>query len=184
MLEVRKQLIRNRAVVDDEWSVLRLDEGQAPESVVVPEGKVIVPLSVWQAQRGTLAARAELAVWIASHERAEAIRDELDQFALIAVDFPKFSDGRGYSIAYNLRKRFGYQGELRAIGDVLRDQLFQMLRTGFDAFSTRPDRNIHDALKGLTVFSETYAASVDTPLPLFRRVQRGLPPEADIAYGI
>jgi uncharacterized protein (DUF934 family) len=184
MLEVRKQLIKNRTVIDDEWSVLRLEEGDAPESVVVPVGKVIVPLAVWQAQREQLASRAEVAVWLASHERAEAIRDELDKFALVAVDFPKFSDGRGYSIAYNLRKRLGYKGELRAIGDVLRDQLFQMLRTGFDAFSTRPDRNIDDALKGLTVFSETYAASVDTPLPLFRRVQRGLPPESDIAFGI
>jgi uncharacterized protein (DUF934 family) len=184
MLEVRKQLIKNRAVIDDEWSVLRLEESDAPASVAVPEGKVIVPLVVWQAQREQLSARPQIAVWLASDERAEAIRDELDRFALVAVDFPKFSDGRGYSIAYNLRKRLGYKGELRAIGDVLRDQLFQMLRTGFDAFSTRPDRNIHDALKGLTVFSETYAASVDTALPLFRRVQRGLPPEADIAFGI
>jgi uncharacterized protein (DUF934 family) len=184
MLEVRKQLIKNRAVVDDTWSVLRLDEGEAPESVLVPDGKVIVPLAVWQAQRQQLASRAQVAVWLAAHERAEAIRDELDKFALVAVDFPKFSDGRGYSIAYNLRKRLGYKGELRAIGDVLRDQLFQMLRTGFDAFSTRPDRNIHDAVLGLTVFSATYAASVDTPLPLFRRVQRGMAPEADIAFGI
>lgn len=184
MLEVRKQVIKNRAVVDDQWSVLRFDEGDTAETVVVPEGKVIVPLTVWQAQREQLKARGEVAVWIASHERAETLRDELDAFALIAVDFPKFSDGRGYSIAYNLRKRLGYKGELRAIGDVLRDQLFQMLRTGFDAFSTRPDRNIHDALKDLTVFSETYAASSDTPLPLFRRVQRGLAPESDIAFGI
>ena len=69
---------------------------------------------------------------------------------MIAVDFPKFSDGRGYSIAYNLRKRLGYTGELRAIGDVLRDQLFQMYRCGFDAYATRQDRSIVDALKGLT----------------------------------
>ncbi|GAB3413291.1 DUF934 domain-containing protein [Massilia agilis] len=184
MLEVRKQLIKNHAVVDDDWSVLRLDEGDAPETVLVAQGKVIVPLTVWQAQREQLAGREHIAVWLASHERAESLRDELDRFALIAVDFPKFSDGRGYSIAYNLRKRLGYKGELRAIGDVLRDQLFQMLRTGFDAFSTRPDRNIHDALKGLTVFSETYQASIDTALPLFRRVQRGRPAEPDVAYGI
>ncbi len=78
---------------------------------------------------------------------------------LIAVDFPKFTDGRGYSIAYNLRKRLGYTGELRAIGDVLRDQLFYMQRVGFNAFATRPDRSIHDALKGLTDFSEAYQAS-------------------------
>jgi uncharacterized protein (DUF934 family) len=74
---------------------------------------------------------------------------------------------------------------LRAIGDVLRDQLFQMARCGFDAYATRPDRNIHDALKGLTVFTETYQASVDTPLPLFRRHARGVPPEhVDAGAGI
>jgi uncharacterized protein (DUF934 family) len=184
MLEAHKQIIKHRAVVDDDWSVLRLAEGESPESVTVPEGKVIVPLAVWQAQGAQLAARAQRGVWLASHERAESLKGELDKFAVVAVEFPKFSDGRGYSIAYNLRKRLGYQGELRAIGDVLRDQLFQMARTGFDAFATRPDRSIHDALLGLTVFSETYQASVDTELPLFRRKERGLAPESDIAYGI
>ena len=80
---------------------------------------------------------------------------------MVAVDFPKFADGRGYSIAYNLRARLGYTGELRAIGDVLRDQLFYMQRVGFDAFAVREDKNIHDALKGLTDFSEVYQASWD-----------------------
>lgn len=172
MLETHKQIIKGREVVDDDWSVLRLEEGEMPDSVVVPEGKIIVPLSVWQAQRAALAGRSELGVWIASDERAEALKGELDKFTLIAVDFPKFTDGRGYSIAFNLRRRLGYRGELRAIGDVLRDQLFQMARVGFDAYATRQDRSIHDALKGLTAFSQPYQAAVDQPLPLFRRVQR------------
>jgi uncharacterized protein (DUF934 family) len=185
MLEAHKQIIKGRAVVDDDWSVLRLDEGQSAESVVVPEGKIIVPLTVWQAQRETLSARPQIGVWIASDERPEELKDQLDKFAVIAVDFPKFTDGRGYSLAFNLRKRLGYTGELRAIGDVLRDQLFQMSRTGFDAFATRQDRSIHDALKGLTVFSEVYQAAVDQPLPLFRRVQRDVPPEhSDAGAGI
>jgi uncharacterized protein (DUF934 family) len=179
----------SHSVVADDWSVLRLSEGETPEAVEVPAGKVIVPLKVWLAQRETLLARAgatgAIGLWFASDELAQAVKDELGQFAVIAVDFPKFSDGRGYSIAYNLRKRLGYTGELRAIGDVLRDQLFQMYRCGFDAYATRQDRSIHDALKGLTVFSETYQASVDTPLPLFRRHQRDLPPEhSDIGAGI
>jgi len=185
MLEANKQIIKGRAVVDDDWSVLRLDEGESADAVTVPEGKVIVPLTVWQAQRGQLAARAAIGVWIASDERPEALKGELDKFALVAVDFPKFTDGRGYSIAFNLRKRLGYTGELRAIGDVLRDQLFAMSRVGFDAYATRPDRSIDDALKGLTVFSETYQGSVDQPLPLFRRKQRDVRlEESDIAFGI
>jgi len=183
------QIIKGRAVVADDWRVLRLLEADTPETVEVPTGKVIVPLTVWQAQRESLLGRAgakgEIGVWFASDELATSAKDDLDQFALIAVDFPKFSDGRGYSIAFNLRKRLGYTGELRAIGDVLRDQLFQMQRCGFDAYATRQDRSIHDALKGLTVFSETYQGSVDQALPLFRRQQRDVPLEhSDVGAGI
>lgn len=187
-LHSHKQIIKHREVVDDDWSVLKLVEDGTPETVEVPAGKIIVPVKVWLAQREQLlgrAQRSELGVWFAADELAQTVKDDLDKFAVIAVDFPKFSDGRGYSIAYNLRKRLGYQGELRAIGDVLRDQLFQMARCGFNAYATRQDRSIHDALKGLTVFSETYQAAVDTPLPLFRRHQRGaLPEHSDVGAGI
>ncbi|MFL6672413.1 MAG: DUF934 domain-containing protein [Massilia sp.] len=184
-LQAHKQIIKDRAVVDDDWSVLRLGEGRAAESVPVPEGRIIVPLAVWLAQREALAARAAIGVWIASDERPEQLKGDLDKFGVVAVDFPKFTDGRGYSIAFNLRKRLGYKGELRAIGDVLRDQLFQMSRVGFNAFATRQDRSIHDALKGLTVFSEVYQASVDVQLPLFRRHHRDEPAEhSDAGAGI
>jgi uncharacterized protein (DUF934 family) len=169
-----RNIIKNKAVVADDWAVLRLTENDTPESVTVPEGKVIVPLKVWQAQRATLQDRQDLAVWIGSSERPEELKDDLGRFSLVAVDFPKFADGRGYSIAYNLRARLGYTGELRAIGDVLRDQLFLMQRVGFDAFAVREDRNIDDALKGLTDFSEVYSNSWDKKSPLFRRVARGV----------
>jgi uncharacterized protein (DUF934 family) len=199
---VKNLIIKQRAVVEDDWLVLRLPEpvegapAKDPATMAVPEGKIIVPLGVWLVQRELLAARAaagQIGVWIASDERPEALKGELEKFALIAVDFPKFTDGRGYSIAYNLRTRLGYQGELRAIGDVLRDQLFAMQRVGFDAYATRPDRDIHEALKGLSDFSETYQASVDQKQPLFRRHARtaaGAPgaraidPKADAGYGI
>nr|SPS05262.1 conserved protein of unknown function [Candidatus Nitrotoga fabula] len=165
-------IIKNKAVVSDDWTILRLQENETPESVSVPAGKVMVPLRVWQAQRSRLQDRSGLGVWLASNERPEDLKGDLDRFDVIAVDFPRFADGRGYSIAYNLRARFGFTGELRAIGDVLRDQLFYMQRVGFDAFAPRPDKNIYDALKGLTDFSETYQTSFDQKLPLFRRVKR------------
>ena len=185
MLEHHPQIIKGREVVADDWTVLRLDEGQTADAVALPEGKVIVPLAVWQAQRASLAQRTEVGVWIGSDERPELLQGELDQFAVVAIDFPKFTDGRGYSIAYNLRMRLGYQGELRAIGDVLRDQLFQMQRCGFDAYATRGDRNINDALKGLTDFSEVYQASVDEKAPLFRRQERDVRIESsDVGFGI
>jgi uncharacterized protein (DUF934 family) len=167
-----RDIIKDRAIVADDWQVLHLAEGETAEGVAIPEGKVIVPLAVWQAHRDSLKARGDVAVWLASDERPEALKDDLASLPLIAIDFPKFADGRGYSIAYNLRARFDYQGELRAIGDVLRDQLFYMQRVGFNAFATRPDRSIEDALKGLTDFSEAYQASWDKKAPLFRRVHR------------
>jgi len=166
-------IIKNKTIVDDDWVVLHLSENESPENVAVPSGKIIVPLQVWQAQRTTLQQRAEPGVWLDSHERTEELKNDLEKFAVIAVNFPKFGDGRGYTLAHQLRERLGYTGELRAIGDVLRDQMFYMQRVGFNAFAPRPDRNIHDALKSLDDFSLSYQASVDEKQPLFRRVQRG-----------
>jgi uncharacterized protein (DUF934 family) len=167
-----REIIKDKAVVNDDWTVLKLAEGDAAETVAVPAGKFIVPLTVWEAQRNVLQKRADIGVWIASHERPEVLKDDVAKLPVIAVDFPKFSDGRGYSIAYNLRTRLGFTDELRAIGDVLRDQMFYMQRVGFNAFATREDRNIHDALKSLFDFSEAYQTAWDQKLPLYRRVER------------
>jgi len=166
-------IIKNNTVIPDDWTVLRLADNDTAERVVVPEGKVIVPLKVWQAQRVSLAARSALGVWLASDERAEDLQDDIAHFQVIAVDFPKFADGRGYSIAYHLRNRLNYAGELRAIGDVLRDQVFYMQRVGFDAFTPRVGKDANEVLKGLSDLSEVYQASSDRKLPLFSRVQRG-----------
>lgn len=168
-----REIIKDKAIVNDDWTVLRLQEGETPEAVVVPPGKFIVPLTVWEAQRARLKERGDIGVWIASHERPEVLKEDVAKLPVIAVDFPKFSDGRGYSIAYNLRMRLDFTGELRAIGDVLRDQMFYMQRVGFNAFATREDRSIQDALKSLYDFSETYQAAWDQKMPLFRRAQRG-----------
>ena len=167
-----RNIIKDRQIVADDWQVIKLAEGETTESVALPEGRIIVPLAVWQARREALLARGNVGVWLASDERPEALKDDVATLPVIAVDFPKFADGRGYSTAYNLRARLGYTGELRAIGDVLRDQLFYMQRVGFNAFATREDRSIEDALKGLTDFSEAYQASWDQKMPLFRRSQR------------
>jgi uncharacterized protein (DUF934 family) len=165
-------IIKNGSVIADDWNVLRLAEGETPETVEVPAGKTVVPLPVWKAQRAKLEGRAELAVWIPSDGRPEDLKEDLNRFAFIAVDFPKFTDGRGYSIAFLLRDRLGYKGEIRAIGDVLKDQLFYMQRVGFDAFAVRADKDIHDAVKSLKDFTEPYQNSWDRKSPLFGRVKR------------
>ena len=84
---------------------------------------------------------------------------------LIAVNFPVFSDGRGYSYARQLREYYGYTGELRAIGDVLQDQLFFYHRCGFKSFAISSDRNVDDALNGLNDFSITYQSAIDVKQP-------------------
>lgn len=167
-----REIIKDRAIVADDWNVLKLAEGDDPETVAVPAGKQIVPLKVWSAQKSTLKSRSDIGVWIACDERAETLKEDAALLPVIAVDFPVFSDGRGYSIAFNLRTRLQFKGELRAVGDVLRDQLFYMQRVGFNAFATREDRNIQDALKGLTDFSDVYQTSWDQKSPLYRRAER------------
>ena len=106
---------------------------------------------------------------VAARSLLRRIADDLAHFAVIGVNFPKFADGRGYSSARLLRERYGYRGEIRAIGDVLQDQLFYMKRCGIDAFAVREDKDIEAALAGLNVFSDAYQAAVDQPQPLFRR---------------
>ena len=97
------------------------------------------------------------------------VADRLGSAARVEVNFPSFTDGRGYSIARLLRERHGYQGELRAVGDVQRDQLFYLSRCGFDAFLLRDGLDAQESLSALQDFSEAYQASVERPEPLFRR---------------
>jgi uncharacterized protein (DUF934 family) len=98
-----------------------------------------------------------------------SLAERLPGLKLIAVNFPKYGDGRGYSIARLLRERYGYKGELRAIGVVARDHLQLMAQCGFDSFQLREGEDAAEALKGLDDFSESYQASAAQPVPLFRR---------------
>lgn len=162
-------LIKKRRIVADSWRLLELGAGRAlPE--VPAAGDVIVPLAVWQAGREALLARpGRIGVWLDSSEGPEAIAGDLEYFAVIAVNFPKAGDGRGYSSARLLRERYRFAGELRAIGDVLRDQLQFLEQCGFDAYALRADQDADDALHAFDDFSEAYQASATQPLPLFRR---------------
>lgn len=96
----------------------------------------------------------------------------LQTVPLIAIDFPVFTDGRGYSIASALRNRYRYQGDLRASGDVLNDQLFYLRRVGFSSFALRADQDRGAAIKALRTFSDVYQAAADQSLPAFRRHAR------------
>ena len=168
------RLIRNRAIVEDGWTLLR----QAASVADVPDGvPVIVPLALWLERRAALHARGEVGVWLAPTDDPRALLPDLATLPLIAVDFPKFGDGRGYSTARLLRDRYGYRGELRAIGDVLRDQLFAMSECGFDTFAIRADRDPAEALASLNDFGGVYTSTSRTPQPWFRR-RNGERPDA------
>ncbi|WP_175230935.1 DUF934 domain-containing protein, partial [Paraburkholderia humisilvae] len=160
-------------IVNDDWTVVRAaEDGTLPAVDALPAGKVLVPLALWQSSRDALTVArgaAGIGVWLAPDSEPAEIAGDFDKLALIAVDFPVFRDGRGYSIARLLRERYGYQGEIRAIGDVLRDQLRFYERCGFNAYALRADKDIDDALKAFTEFTVQYQGAFDDPRPLFRR---------------
>ena len=155
-------IIRNRAIVDDDFV-------HVPDGAELPDGKPIVTLARYVAARDELLARyATLGVRVPSDKLPTDIPD-LTKLALIAIEFPKFTDGRGYSIARQLRDRYKFTGELRAVGWVLRDQLFYMERCGFNAFELKAGKPLDSALEAFGEFPMTYQAAADDKRPIYRR---------------
>lgn len=112
--------------------------------------------------------RASRAVVLEPGETLEPLFEHIDEIPLVLVNFPTFTDGRGFSYGRELRQR-GYKGELRAVGAFIRDQLTYLSRCGFNAFQMDDESQLEDALASLKDFNEYYQASIDQPLPLFRR---------------
>lgn len=165
------QLIKQNAVSGDSWQTLVLNEGETAESVALPAGDVIFPLAVWQARKTEIiSCHKRIGLLLQPDDRVEDVAGDLEYFIVIAVNFPKFVDGRGYSTASLLRQRYHYQGELRAVGDVLHDQLFFMKRVGFDSFALKDGKNAEYALAAaFTVFGDAYQGATTQPQPAFRR---------------
>ncbi|MBD5803043.1 hypothetical protein AZOA_24760 [Azoarcus sp. Aa7] len=170
------KVIQNGRIASSGWQILSVAEGEDAAAVAIPAGRVIVPLAAWLARREELAARGDVGVWFASNEGPEALADDIGRVAVIAVNFPKFVDGRGYSTAALLRTRYGYTGQLIAFGEVLRDQFDYLTRCGFDTLQPREgrytDAQLDAAVASLADFPTPYQASVLHPQPLFRRVAR------------
>jgi uncharacterized protein (DUF934 family) len=172
--------MKGRAIIEDRWTLLR----DATSLDDVPgEAAVIVPLALWKSEHEALVTRKDVGVWLKPDDEPSALAAEIDSLPLIAIDFPNFVDGRGYSSARLLRDKYRFSGELRAIGDVLRDQIYYLRQCGFDAFAVRADRNFADAIGGLDDFSDNYQSTSARPVPLFRRrngataSDTGFPPE-------
>lgn len=164
-----QKLIKNGELVDDSW-VLVKEANNAGILQALPGRNLIVPFKFWKFFQQDIAEYwGDIAIWLNSDEDVNDIKEPLEGFPLIALNFPVFSDGRSYTNARELRESFSYQGEIRAIGDVLRDQLFYMHRCGFDAFQLRYDQDLEECLAALSDFKTGYQASIDQPQPLFRR---------------
>ena len=159
-----RKIILDRQIVEDTWQLSEAD------GAIPPDGDVIVALATWLAQREVLKTRkGRTGVWLGPGDEPGALAGDIATLPLIAVHFPQFTDGRGYSTARLLRQRYGFNGQLRAIGDVLRDQLFLLQRVGFNAFSIKDGASIEDAIGAFKDFSTAYQSAVDQPAPAYRR---------------
>ncbi|MCP8687272.1 DUF934 domain-containing protein [Marinobacterium sedimentorum] len=170
--------------VKDPWELVDTQEGEAAPGASGSAYRIL-PLSDWRQLSEVAAKRSEataepMGVLLHPDDDPADLAPWIDRIALIALEFPSFRDGRAYTQAFVLRSRLGFRGELRAIGDVLRDQLVAMRHCGFSSFAVRGDRSAEDALKGLAGFDLIYARSVACPEPLFRRrLRAGEPGESD-----
>ncbi len=165
------QLIKHQALTVDTWQTLEIADGETAESITLPAGDIIFPLAVWLARKNEIVScHKRIGLLLQPDERVEDVADDLHYFIVIAVNFPKFVDGRGYSTASLLRQRYHYQGELRAVGDVLHDQLFYLKRVGFDAWALKDGKDAVNAItQAFSTFGEAYQASTSQPEPYFRR---------------
>ena len=163
-----ERIIREGHVEPESWHFVGFEEPLTIEPL--PDGPIVVPLALWKAQRTLLQNRGTpVGVWLKPDDEPGELADDVATLPFIAVHFPRFTDGRGYSTASLLRRRYRFRGELRAFGDVGRDQLFFLKRVGFDSFGLAPHRDPVTAIASFADFSLRYQGAADDPAPLFRK---------------
>ena len=159
------QVIKDQKIIEDNWK--RLVEIAADANI--PAGDVIVPFAYWLEHKNELLNRdGMLGVCVNGDDDIEEIAKDIEHFNLIALNFPAFVDGRSYSHARLLHDRYNFKGELRAVGDVLRDQLFFMQRCGIDSFQLREDKDMQDALNAFSELSVKYQTAADGAEPIYK----------------
>ena len=151
----------------DGWQVVSKEV--SPALADLSSGQWLVHVKWYMENQEELINRDNIGVWLDSDDEAESVSSVVSQLPVMGVNFPVFTDGRGFSIGRTIRERYKFTGELRAIGNFMQDQLFYLKRCGFDAFIVGDDIDATSMSKSLTDFSDAYQASVDQPVPLFRR---------------
>ncbi|MEQ8284811.1 DUF934 domain-containing protein [Thalassospira sp.] len=163
-------IVKNDSVIEQEWITV-----EAEDDLPSSDENLIVPLARFKEQREDLLGRnGGLGVLLNPGDAPEDLADDLDRLSIITVNFPAYTDGRGYSYGRVLRERMGFKGELRAIGDVLRDQILYMHRCGFDSYDLRVDgetalAKVRAALKEMTVYYQPTGDDRATALSLRER---------------
>lgn len=157
------QIVKDGIVAEDRWRHLADEEAPAGEAITVS-------LPRWQAEKEALRrSGAQLGVRLRGQDPVEAIAEDLPSLALIVVEFPAMADGRGFSIARILRDRYGYEGEIRARGYFIRDQVYFLGRVGVNAFECAECADLENLVSALTDFSVNYQAAADDRTPLYRK---------------
>jgi uncharacterized protein (DUF934 family) len=164
-------LVKAGQIVEDNYV-------RVPDEEPIPDGvPVIVPGKRFLADAAELSQRdAPVGVIWPNDRRVAELEPWLTRLALVALNFPKFRDGRGYSQARLLRERYGFSGELRATGDVLRDQFQFLLRAGFDSFEVKKPADALVFAKAAARYSVFYQPSADGRPPALRRRLQGAVP--------
>lgn len=160
-------LLINRELVDnDSWQLV---DAEALESNTLPAGDIIVPLAYYQEHEAALNGRdGQVAIQVSGDDEIDGVLENPNQFPLIAIFIPALRDGRCFSIA-RLLKRAGFNGQIRAVGDVSHDRLDFLTRCGFDALDIPADRFSDEVFNAFSEFSVRYQGAEDDSRPVYRQ---------------
>lgn len=152
--------IRHGDIVQDEWQRFTPQADEAPPA----EGKWLVPMAYWLENSASLrTGGAQIGILVAPDDVAEDLEDRLEGAAIVAVDFPAFTDGRGFSLGYLIRNRLGWRGEMRAVGEILIDTVHYLARCGFDSFTLKVGHDAQHALRQFKAFTVHYQSQYANP---------------------
>jgi len=167
------KIIKDGDIVEDDWTYIDPPKGFTSQPSCTEGGTIvgtIVSLDHWLTHRTPLlTTNKALGIWLEGHADVSMIIDDLPFFDVIAVHFSAFTDGRGFSLGHQLRERYQFQGELRAIGYLLPDQIYYLHRCGFNAVAVTNPKDLHLAREALTDFSHNYQEAWGDDKPIFRR---------------
>jgi uncharacterized protein (DUF934 family) len=149
------QLIKDQQIIENTWQYIA-------DNDELKTGDISVSFARWQADKQKLMAHdGKLGIRMSATDSADELANDLEKFQLIELDFPDFADGRLFSQAWLLRGRYHYQGEIRAIGHYIPDQVFYLARVGVNAFSPKVAEELPDIIKKLKDFTVNYQNSIN-----------------------